>query len=300
MICKRCGKDVVGSNKCLYCGKDLKPFADQKVGEVNKLIRLLRLVAEQDHAQNSSQTCTDKGININNSNSNTASTGTSDQNYSTTKKKNGILAVIGPFVLLSSMISLVLPLVGMFFPDSEWVDYIPHLMLLLILPFFVLAICAIVSAGSFGKKIISKADDKIATYPNLVPNSKLVKYYMKNKKVKLAGICFANSFMFKSAENKNTLECEGYICKYLNIHSNSIQLSPDINMKSSLNKAKNFISLDDLKISQISTYEEMYALIGAIVIFTKCYCEYYKLCVKTEDFSCEDKIEFIISVTRHK
>ncbi len=32
MICRRCGKDVVGTNKCLYCGKVLDGFADTGTG----------------------------------------------------------------------------------------------------------------------------------------------------------------------------------------------------------------------------------------------------------------------------
>lgn len=32
MICRRCGKDIVGTNKCLYCGKVLDNFANTGVG----------------------------------------------------------------------------------------------------------------------------------------------------------------------------------------------------------------------------------------------------------------------------
>ena len=178
-------------------------------------------------------------------------------------------------------------------------DYFPFLIILLLIPMYVFIIWALISKNKLEKKILLNADDEIANYPKLARDIPLVKSYMENKKVRLAAMAFSNSFVFKFAADKTMSEYEGFIkCDSFNDSSNQIVLSQEINMKTAFNKAKNIITLDDLKTQKIETREEMHALIGAIVIFAKCHLQNVKWisAVNIEDVSSGRDLEFKITL----
>ena len=146
---------------------------------------------------------------------------------------------------------------------------------------------------------MSAAEKEISEYPALIKNIELVQKYLSNKKV--FGLTSGISLAMLEKFQKNPLETE----RALTITCESVEGADtefyfDRPIISNLVDKKRWLRIEALKTSNIETWEDAHALMGAIAILTKTSINRHKKSpeIKIEDLSTRKRLEF--RITAHK